>query len=31
MRGGSLRIAPHLHTTPEDVDRLIGALAGVLD
>jgi selenocysteine lyase/cysteine desulfurase len=31
MRGGSLRIAPHLHTTPDDVDRLIGALAGVLD
>jgi selenocysteine lyase/cysteine desulfurase len=31
MRGGSLRIAPHLHITPEDVDRLIGALAGVLD
>ena len=31
MRGGSLRIAPHLHTTPEDVDRLIGALAGALD
>jgi selenocysteine lyase/cysteine desulfurase len=31
MRGGSLRIAPHLHTTPEDVDRLMGALAGVLE
>lgn len=31
MRGGSLRIAPHLHTTPEDVDRLMSALAGVLD
>jgi selenocysteine lyase/cysteine desulfurase len=31
MRGGSLRIAPHLHTTPEDVERLMGALAGVLD
>jgi selenocysteine lyase/cysteine desulfurase len=31
MRGGSLRIAPHLHTTPEDVDRLTGALASVLD
>jgi selenocysteine lyase/cysteine desulfurase len=31
MRGGSLRIAPHLHTTHEDVDRLMSALAGVLD
>jgi selenocysteine lyase/cysteine desulfurase len=31
MRGGSLRIAPHLHTTSEDVDRLVSALAGVLD
>jgi selenocysteine lyase/cysteine desulfurase len=31
MRGGSLRIAPHLHTTPEDVDRLMSALVSVLD
>ena len=31
MRGGSLRIAPHLHTTREDVDRLMSALASVLD
>jgi selenocysteine lyase/cysteine desulfurase len=31
MRGGSLRIAPHLHITSEDVDRLMGALASVLD
>jgi selenocysteine lyase/cysteine desulfurase len=31
MRGGSLRIAPHLHVTSEDVDRLIGVLASVLD
>jgi selenocysteine lyase/cysteine desulfurase len=32
MRGGrSLRIAPHLHVTAEDVDRLMRALAGVLD
>jgi selenocysteine lyase/cysteine desulfurase len=31
MRGGSLRIAPHLHTTPEDVERLMSALAEVLD
>jgi selenocysteine lyase/cysteine desulfurase len=31
VRGGrSLRIAPHLHTTSEDVDRLIGALAETL-
>jgi selenocysteine lyase/cysteine desulfurase len=27
VRGRSLRIAPHLHTTPSDVDRLIDALA----
>lgn len=26
VRGGSLRIAPHLHNTAEDVDRLIDAL-----
>jgi selenocysteine lyase/cysteine desulfurase len=31
IRGGTLRIAPHLHTTPEDVDRLMSALADVLD
>jgi selenocysteine lyase/cysteine desulfurase len=31
MRGGSLRIAPHLHITSEDVDRLMSVLAGVLD
>jgi selenocysteine lyase/cysteine desulfurase len=31
LRGGrSLRIAPHLHTTSEDVDRLMGALADAL-
>jgi selenocysteine lyase/cysteine desulfurase len=27
IRGTSLRIAPHLHTTQSDVDRLLGALA----
>jgi len=27
VRGGSLRIAPHLHTTDEDVERLFDALA----
>ena len=27
IRGRSLRIAPHLHTTASDVDRLIDALA----
>jgi selenocysteine lyase/cysteine desulfurase len=27
LRGSSLRIAPHLHTTDEDVDRLIEGLA----
>jgi selenocysteine lyase/cysteine desulfurase len=31
MRGGSLRIAPHVHITPEDVDRLMDALASVLE
>jgi selenocysteine lyase/cysteine desulfurase len=31
MRGGALRIAPHLHVTPEDIDRLMGALGGVID
>ena len=25
-RGKSLRIAPHLHNTPEEVERLLGAL-----
>jgi len=30
LRGTSLRIAPHLHITPSDVDRLIDALAGAL-
>ena len=27
VRGASLRIAPHLHTTDADVERLVGALA----
>ena len=27
LRGDSLRIAPHLHNTPEEVERLLGALA----
>ena len=27
IRGASLRIAPHLHTTDEDVRKLVGALA----
>jgi selenocysteine lyase/cysteine desulfurase len=27
VRGTSLRIAPHLHTTQDDIDRLIAALA----
>jgi selenocysteine lyase/cysteine desulfurase len=26
LRGGSLRIAPHLHTTDDDVDQLVEAL-----
>jgi selenocysteine lyase/cysteine desulfurase len=28
VRAGVLRVSPHLHTTPADVERLIGALAG---
>ena len=30
IRGGSLRIAPHLHTTAEDIDTLLRALATAL-
>jgi selenocysteine lyase/cysteine desulfurase len=30
VRGSSLRLAPHLHTTPADIDRLIDALAAAL-
>jgi selenocysteine lyase/cysteine desulfurase len=30
VRGSSLRIAPHLHTSPEDVDRLVDAVASAL-
>jgi selenocysteine lyase/cysteine desulfurase len=26
VRGDSVRIAPHLHTTPDDVDRLLAIL-----
>ncbi len=29
-RGSSLRIAPHLHNSPEDVDRLLSAVASAL-
>jgi selenocysteine lyase/cysteine desulfurase len=29
LRGSSLRIAPHLHTTTDDVDRLLGILAAI--
>ncbi len=31
LRGTSLRIAPHLHNTPEEVERLLGALAAVVE
>jgi selenocysteine lyase/cysteine desulfurase len=31
MRGPSLRIAPHLHISPDDTDRLITALASVFE
>jgi selenocysteine lyase/cysteine desulfurase len=30
IRGGSLRISPHLHTTAADVDRLLVALGGAV-
>jgi selenocysteine lyase/cysteine desulfurase len=30
VRGDSLRIAPHLHNTPEEVERLARALAGAV-
>jgi selenocysteine lyase/cysteine desulfurase len=29
LRGSSLRIAPHVHTTPADVDKLVDALTNV--
>jgi selenocysteine lyase/cysteine desulfurase len=31
FRGASLRISPHLHTTEQDIGRLLDALAGVAD
>jgi selenocysteine lyase/cysteine desulfurase len=30
LRGASLRVSPHLHTTDEDVDRLMTALGGAI-
>jgi selenocysteine lyase/cysteine desulfurase len=30
LRGASLRISPHLHTTDEDVERLVGALTTLM-
>ncbi len=30
LRGSSLRIAPHLHITQADIDRLFDALASVI-
>jgi selenocysteine lyase/cysteine desulfurase len=30
LRGTSLRISPHLHVTPSDVDRLVAAVADAL-
>lgn len=30
LRGESLRIAPHLHNTPDEVERLLGALAATV-
>lgn len=29
LRGDSLRLAPHLHNTPEEVDRLLSALGAI--
>jgi selenocysteine lyase/cysteine desulfurase len=31
VRGSSLRLSPHLFVTDDEVDRLLGVLAGVLD
>lgn len=31
LRGDSMRVAPHLHTTLTDIDRLFGALVEALD
>jgi selenocysteine lyase/cysteine desulfurase len=31
IRGSSLRVAPHLHTTPSDIDRLLDALGQLAD
>ena len=31
LRGDSLRISPHLHTTDQDVDRLLDALSRITD
>jgi selenocysteine lyase/cysteine desulfurase len=30
VRGDNLRVSPHLYNTPEDVDRLLSALAPLL-
>lgn len=30
VRGSSLRISPHLHVTQDDIDRLLNALATVV-
>jgi selenocysteine lyase/cysteine desulfurase len=29
LRGDSLRLAPHLHNTPDEVERLLGALGAI--
>jgi hypothetical protein len=29
-RGDALRVSPHLHVTPADVDRLVGTLAAAV-
>jgi selenocysteine lyase/cysteine desulfurase len=29
VRGSSLRIAPHLHTTQDDIDRLLNVLTAI--
>jgi selenocysteine lyase/cysteine desulfurase len=31
LRGSSLRISPHLHNTPEEVERLLAALGAAID
>jgi hypothetical protein len=31
VRGDSIRVSPHLYTTPADIERLVATLANALD